>query len=155
MPLLTTGKPFIRDVENHGAVAIYAPLEGGYEGRYIRRLRAKGYKAISLTARGLGDLPAYLTQVHGVRPPHLGKKTIAQDAAVGDIYFVQPIINYQLEILPSNFQGIVLWLLEGQILTKQELNYLVNLAKQQPKIKIVVEMGGERYFRWQPLQELV
>lgn len=74
MALITTGKPFIRDLEKWGALALYAPLEGGFEGRYRRRLRAKGYATLSLTARGLGDMAAYLTGVHGVRPPHLGKK---------------------------------------------------------------------------------
>ena len=37
MPLITTGKPFIRDLEQAGALGVYAPLEGGYEGRYQRR----------------------------------------------------------------------------------------------------------------------
>jgi len=71
---LTTGKPFIRDLEQYGALGVYAPLEGGYEGRYQRRLRATGYNVLHITARGLGDLSAYLTGIHGVRPPHLGKK---------------------------------------------------------------------------------
>ena len=74
MALLTTGKPFIRDLEQYGALGVYAPLEGGYEGRYQRRLRATGYNVLHITARGLGDLSAYLTGIHGVRPPHLGKK---------------------------------------------------------------------------------
>lgn len=73
MPLLTTGKSFIRDLEKSGALAVYAPLEGGFEGRYQRRLRAYGYTSLSITARGLGDLGAYLKGVHGVRPAHLGK----------------------------------------------------------------------------------
>ena len=61
MPLLTTGKPFIRGLEKSGALAVYAPLEGGFEGRYQRRLRAAGYRTLNLNARGLGDLGAYLT----------------------------------------------------------------------------------------------
>ena len=81
MPLLTTGKKFIRDLEKSGSLAIYAPLEGGFEGRYLRRLRNSGYKTLSISARGLGDLGAYLMDVHGVRPPHLGKKNIGQDGA--------------------------------------------------------------------------
>jgi hypothetical protein len=28
MALLTTGKPFIRDLEQYGALGVYAPLEG-------------------------------------------------------------------------------------------------------------------------------
>lgn len=68
LPLIANGKGFIRALENDGALAVYAPLEGGYEGRYQRRLRANGYASISLSARGLGDVEAYLMQVHGVRP---------------------------------------------------------------------------------------
>ncbi|GFE69704.1 NAD(P)H-quinone oxidoreductase subunit N [Chroococcus sp. FPU101] len=155
MALLTTGRSFIRSVEQNGAVAIYAPLEGGFEGRYQRRLRASGYEMLTLSARGLGDLEAYLTGTHGVRPPHLGKKNIAQEGAVGLIYYVAPIANYPLETLPSNAKGLVIWLLEGFILSQTELEYLANLPKQNSRIKVVIEMGGERYFRWQPLQDVI
>ncbi len=151
MPLITTGKSFIRALEKEGALATYIPLEGGAEGRYQRRLRASGYNTINITARGLGDPVAYLTQVHGVRPPHLGKKDIGQDAAVGQRYYVQPIASYELENLPANSKGLALWIIEGQILSTQEIEYLVNLPKIEPKIKVVLEMGGERYFRWEPL----
>ena len=151
MPLITTGKSFIRALEKEGALAIYIPLEGGAEGRYQRRLRASGYNTINITARGLGDPVAYLTQVHGVRPAHLGKKDIGQDAAVGQRYYVQPIASYELENLPANSKGLALWIIEGQILSTQEIEYLVNLPKIEPKIKVVLEMGGERYFRWEPL----
>ena len=151
MPLLTTGKPFIRELEKSGALAVYAPLEGGFEGRYQRRLRASGYRTLNLSARGLGDLGAYLTGIHGVRPPHLGKKTIGQDAAVGMVYYVPPIAGYQLETLPPKAKGLVLWILEGMILSRNEREYLVNLPKQEPRLKVVLEMGGERYFRWEPL----
>ncbi|NJR17445.1 MAG: NAD(P)H-quinone oxidoreductase subunit N, partial [Calothrix sp. CSU_2_0] len=40
MALITTGKGLIRDLEKYGALGVYAPLEGGFEGRYRRRLRA-------------------------------------------------------------------------------------------------------------------
>lgn len=153
MPLLTTGKGFIRDLEKSGALALFTPLEGGYEGRYQRRLRAHGYNSLSLTARGLGDLGAYLMGVHGVRPPHLGKKNIGQEAAVGPVYFVPPLARYQLETLPPRSKGLVLWILEGFILSNAEVQYLVNLTQQESQLKVVLEMGGERYVRWQPLQE--
>lgn len=153
MPLLTTGGKFIKDVETHGAVAVYMPLEGGFEGRYRRRMRAKGYTALNITARGLGDLSAYLMGVHGVRPPHLGKKAKESDACVGSVYYVPPIVGTQLEHLPKNAKGLVLWIIEGYILSSQELSYLQDLAKSEPKLKIVIEMGGERYFRWQPLAQ--
>lgn len=155
MPLITTGKKFIRELESTGALATYAPLEGGFEGRYERRLRAKGYATYKFTARGLGDVAAYLTRFHGIRPAHLGKKNIAQDAAVGPIYYVPPIALSQLESLPPQSKGLVLWIIEGMILSRQELAYLVNLPKQEPKIKVIVEMGGDRVFSWQPLQSVV
>ncbi|BFM40521.1 NAD(P)H-quinone oxidoreductase subunit N [Synechocystis sp. LKSZ1] len=153
MPLLTTGKGFLKALEQAGALSVYAPLEGGYEGRYQRRLRANGYTTLSLTARGLGDLSAYLMGTHGVRPPHLGKKNIGLEAAVGPVYFVPPIAGYQLENLSPQSKGLVLWILEGYVLSTAELQYLVNLTQQEPKLKVVIEMGGDRQFRWQTLED--
>lgn len=98
MALITTGKSFIRALERVGALSLYVPLEGGAEGRYQRRLRTYGYHTINLTARGLGDPAAYLTSFHGVRPPHLGKKDIGQNAAVGDIFSYRQLLvmNWQV-----------------------------------------------------------
>jgi NAD(P)H-quinone oxidoreductase subunit N len=155
MSLLTTGKGFIRALEKSGALGVYAPLEGGYEGRYQRRLRATGYTSLSLTARGLGDLDAYLTGIHGVRPPHLGKKNIGQEGAVGQVYFIPPIATYQLENLSPQSKGLVLWILEGFVLSQAELQYLIGLTQQETRLKIVLEMGGDRVFRWQALTELL
>ncbi|MGK7897418.1 MAG: NAD(P)H-quinone oxidoreductase subunit N [Xenococcus sp. (in: cyanobacteria)] len=151
--LIVTGKGFIRDLEKHGALGLYVPLEGGIEGRYQRRVRAAGYQTINITARGLGDLAAYLTTVHGVRPAHLGKKTIGQDAAVGQVYFVPPIATYELATLPENSKGLVLWIMEGNILSRQEKEYLINLPKIEPRIKVVLEVGGDRYIHWSALAE--
>lgn len=153
MALITSGKSFIRDLEKSGALGLYAPLEGGFEGRYQRRLRATGYVTLHITARGLGDLGAYLTGIHGVRPPHLGKKNIGQEAMVGPIYYVPPIASYQLETLSPKSKGLVLWIIEGHILDRQEVEYLINLPQLEPRLKVVLEMGGERYCRWQPLQD--
>ena len=153
LPLIANGKGFARALEQSGALAVYAPLEGGYEGRYLRRLRASGDQALSITARGLGDIDAYLMANHGVRPPHLGKKNIGQEACVGQVHFVPPIAGYQLESLPPNSKGLVLWILEGVILSSTELQTLIGLAKQEPQLKIIVEMGGDRVFRWQPLAD--
>jgi NAD(P)H-quinone oxidoreductase subunit N len=153
LPLIANGKGFIRSLENSGALAVYAPLEGGYEGRYQRRLRAHGYDSLSLSARGLGDVGAYLMAVHGVRPAHLGKKNIAQEGAVGPVYFAQPIAGYQLENLPAKSKGLVLWILEGYVLSQTEIQYLITLTKQEPKLKVILEMGGDRQFRWQPLAD--
>ncbi|HEY9879318.1 MAG TPA: NAD(P)H-quinone oxidoreductase subunit N [Leptolyngbyaceae cyanobacterium] len=155
MALLATGKTFIQDLEKSGAIAVRVPLEGGFEGRYQRRLRATGYESMNITARGLGDLAAYLTGVHGVRPPHLGKKTIGQQAAVGYIYYVPPILNYRLESLAPKSKGLVLWMIEGHILSQQELTYLVNLPKIEPRVRVVLEVGGSREFEWEPLSNLV
>lgn len=152
MALLITGKRFIRDLESAGALAVRMPLEGGFEGRYQRRLRAAGYESLNLSVKGLGDLSAYLTDVHGVRPPHLGKKTTGQSAAVGYRYFVPPILNYRLENLPAKSKGLLLWLIEGNILSQQEIAYLARLPKEIPAVKVVLEVGGDRSFSWQPLQ---
>lgn len=155
MPLITTGKSFIRALEKNGALGLYMPLEGGAEGRYQRRLRAYGYQTINITARGLGDLSAYLTKIHGVRPAHLGKKTIGQEACVGDIHFVPPIATYELSSLPDSAKGLAIWILEGQILSSQEIQYLVDLTQEEPKIKVILELGGDRYVNWKPLAEIV
>lgn len=155
MALITTGKPFIRALEQAGAVGVYVPLEGGHEGRYQRRLRAAGYGVLHITARGLGDLSSYLLDVHGVRPPHLGKKDTGQGAAVGARYYIPPIATYQLEHLPPNAKGLVLWLLEGAVLSRQELEFLASLPTIQPRIKVVIELGGDRSFRWKSLQDVL
>jgi NAD(P)H-quinone oxidoreductase subunit N len=144
VPLFTTGKPFIRDLESYGSLAVYAPLEGGYEGRYQRRLRTQGYTSSRISARGLGDLSTFLTGVHGVRPAHLGKKDIR-------IQFLPPFLQTQLAHLPADSKGLVLWIVDGQILAGEELGYLTTLPTLLPQVKIVVELGGERFFRWEKL----
>ena len=153
MALLTSGGGFIRKVEKFGALGVYVPLEGGFEGRYRRRLRAKGYNALCISGKGLGDVAAYLTGVHGVRPPHLGKKSTEKGAAVGYVYYVPPIISTQLENLPPKSKGLVLWIVDGHILDDQELEYLANLPKIEPRVKVVIERGGDRAFRFMPLEE--
>ncbi|WP_035991925.1 NAD(P)H-quinone oxidoreductase subunit N [Leptolyngbya sp. KIOST-1] len=155
MALLTTGKPFMKDLESNGAIAVRMPLEGGFEGRYERRLKARGYEILKLTARGLGDISSYLTAVHGVRPPHLGKKNTASGAAVGYTYFVPPLLTYRLETMSPKAKGMVLWLIEGHILSRQEMAYLVSLPTIEPRAKVVVEVGGDRSFSWEPLANLV
>jgi NAD(P)H-quinone oxidoreductase subunit N len=153
MALITTGGKISRDLETHGALGVYIPLEGGFEGRYRRRLRSRGYVSTVLSARGLGDLSAYLSGVHGVRPPHLGKKSASADPAVGERAFVPPIIDTHLTNLPPKSKGLLLWIIDGHVLSNVELDYLINLPKLNPKVKVVVEMGGDRIFRWQPLTQ--
>lgn len=155
MQLITTGADMKRDLEKSGSLALYVPLEGGFEGRYLRRLRAAGYAAHTITARGLGDLAMYLTGVHGVRPPHLGKKTTGNEASVGYTYFVPPIVGTQLDNLPPKAKGLVLWIIEGQMLSKQEIEYLTVLPTLEPRVKIAVEMGGDRAFTWKPLKDVL
>ncbi|BAY46165.1 NADH dehydrogenase I subunit N [Scytonema sp. HK-05] len=155
MALITTGNGLIRDLEKFGSLGVYVPLEGGFEGRYRRRLRAAGYVTHHMSAKGLGDVAAYLTGVHGVRPPHLGKKSTGSGAAVGYVYYVPPIVSYQLEQLPPKSKGLVLWLIEGHILSDQEVEYLVTLPSLEPRVKVVIERGGDRAFRWTPLQKTV
>ncbi|NJL85636.1 MAG: NAD(P)H-quinone oxidoreductase subunit N [Leptolyngbyaceae cyanobacterium SM1_1_3] len=155
MPLLITGKKFIQQLEQSGALAVKVPLEGGFEGRYQRRLRAVGYETFSITARGLGDLSAYLLGVHGIRPPHLGKKTTGQSAAVGFTYYIPPVLGYRVETLSPQSKGLLVWILEGHILSRQEVQYLAGLPKTEPQVKVVVEMGGDRVFSWMPLQQAV
>lgn len=151
MPLLLTGRGFRQELERCGALALFAPLEGGAETRLLRRLRAAGYQALMTSARGLGDPETYLLQLHGVRPPHLGHQSVGRSAAVGEVQQVMP----QLGALLASDRPIVLWLLEGQVLSSAERGSLVALCRREPKLRIVVEMGGARALRWQPLQDLV
>lgn len=154
MGLLVIGNKFTRDLEKNGALAVRMPLEGGFEGRYRRRARQAGYDCVHMSVRGLGDLSAYLLDVHGVRPPHLGKKNM-ESSAVGDRYFIPPVVKYRLESLSPNSKGLLLWLIEGHILSSQEVKFLISLPSIEPKVKVVLEMGGERKFTWFPLQEAV
>ncbi|MEO0767904.1 MAG: NAD(P)H-quinone oxidoreductase subunit N [Cyanobacteria bacterium J06649_4] len=153
MALLAFNK-FTRDLEQAGALAVRMPLEGGHEGRYRRRVRSAGYDCAYMSARGLGDLSAYLLDVHGVRPPHLGKKNM-DASAVGDRYFVPPVISYRLQSLSPKSKGLLLWLIEGHILSSQEVEFLVTLPQIEPRVKVVLEVGGERYFDWFPLKDAV
>ena len=140
MPLLLSGRGFRQELERAGALALFAPLEGGAETRLLRRLRAHGYRAQICSARGLGDPEAFLLQLHGVRPPHLGHQSVGRGAAVGEVQRVMPQLGA---------------LLEGQVLSSAERASLVNLSQREQRLKLVVEMGGARALRWQPLAELV
>ncbi|NDC34780.1 MAG: NAD(P)H-quinone oxidoreductase [Synechococcaceae bacterium WB9_2_112] len=151
MPLLLTGRGFRQQLEGCGALALYAPLEGGAETRLLRRLRAAGYRAQMTSARGLGDPEVFLFGLHGVRPPHLGHQSVGRGAAVGEVQRVMP----QLGPLLEGDAPMVLWLLEGQVLSTAELASLVSLTRREPRLKVVVEMGGARALRWQPLDQLV
>lgn len=151
MPLLLTGRAFRDELERSGALAVFAPLEGGAETRLLRRLRAAGYRTHLTSARGLGDPEAFLFQLHGVRPPHLGHQSVGRGAAVGEVQRVMPLLGADLE----GQAPILLWLLEGQVLSSAELASLLALTRREPRLRLVVEMGGSRALRWQPLEDLV
>jgi NAD(P)H-quinone oxidoreductase subunit N len=151
MPLLLTGRRFREDLEKAGALALYAPLEGGAETRLMRRLRAAGYRAQMTSARGLGDPEVFLLQSHGIRPPHLGHHSVGNAAAVGDVQQVMP----QLGPLLEGTNPILLWLLEAQVLSAAELSALCGLTQREPRLRIVAEMGGSRSLRWHPLDQCV
>jgi NAD(P)H-quinone oxidoreductase subunit N len=49
---------------------------------------------------------------------------------------------------------MLLWLLEGQVLSAAERASLVELTQRDGRLKVVVEMGGARALRWQPLDQV-
>ena len=151
MPLLLTGRGFRQELERAGVLALYAPLEGGAETRLLRRLRAAGYRAQITSARGLGDPEAFLLQLPGVRPPHLGHQSVGRGAAVGEVQMAMPQLGHLFE----GTAPVLLWLLEGQVLSRAELESLLALTRREPRLKIVVELGGARALRWTPLETVL
>ena len=151
MPLLLTGKKFRNELESYGCLAINTPLEGGSETSLLRRLKAAGYRTQIISARGLGDPEAFLLKLHGVRPPHLGHQNVGRNGALGEVQQVIP----QVHEFISNANPIVLWLIEGQVLSNSELLALCDICEKEPKLKIVVEMGGSRTIKWQPMRTFV
>jgi len=151
MPLLLSGRNFRRDLEASGCLAIHTPLEGGAETRLLRRLRAAGYRTQITSVRGLGDPEVFLFELHGIRPPHLGHQNIGRNGAVGEVQQVIPQINEFLK----NDDPVVLWLLEGQVLSKSELLTLNDICQRESRLKVVVEMGGSRNLRWQAMSDLI
>ena len=151
MPLLLTGRGFRQELERAGVLALYAPLEGGAETRLLRRMRAAGYRAQITSARGLGDPEAFLLQLHGVRPPHLGHQSVGRGAAVGEVQMAAPQLGHLLD----GEAPVLLWLLEGQVLSQAELASLLAITRREPRLKIVVELGGARALRWTPLETVL
>ncbi|XAR60837.1 hypothetical protein NMG60_11034360 [Bertholletia excelsa] len=138
---------WLSDVEEHKALAIYPPHEGGYEGRYLNRLRYQGYKFLDLSARGLGDPETTLTKFHPVCPAHLGKQPIAR-------WYFPPEVDYRLSLLPPNAKGLVVWIIEAKVLSKAELQFLALLPTLRPKVRVIAECGNWRKFLWKPLREI-
>ena len=67
---------------------------------------------------------------------------------------MQQVIPQLNELLKVN-SPVVLWLLEGQVLSRSELLALNGICQKDPRLKIVVEMGGSRSLKWQAMSELV
>ena len=150
MPLLLSGKEFRHELETHGCMAIHVPLEGGAETRLLRRLRAAGYRTQMISARGLGDPEIFLINLHGIRPPHLGHQNVGRNAAIGEVQQVIPQLSELLDKSP-----LALWLIEGQVLSPSELRALCDLCQREPRLKIIVEMGGSRKLQWQSMRGLL
>ncbi|KAJ0681123.1 putative NAD(P)H-quinone oxidoreductase, subunit N [Helianthus annuus] len=138
---------WLADVEEHKAIAIYSPHEGGYEGRYLNRLRYQGYKFLDLSARGLGDPETTLTKLHPVCPAHIGKQPIAR-------WYFPPEVDYRLSLLPPDAKGLVVWILEAKVLSKAELQFLALLPTLRPKVRVIAECGNWRKFVWTPLKDI-
>ncbi len=151
MPLLLSGQKFRTELEASGCLAIKVPLEGGSETRLLRRLKAAGYKTQITSARGFGDPEVFLLKLHGVRPPHLGHQNVGRNGALGEVQQVIPLLN---ELLDEK-KSIVLWLLEGQVLSRSELLSLCDLCERNSQLKIVVEMGGARALTWQSMRTFI
>uniref|UniRef100_A0A0F7GZL8 NADH dehydrogenase-like complex N n=1 Tax=Erodium texanum TaxID=28960 RepID=A0A0F7GZL8_EROTE len=139
---------WLSDVEEHKALAIYPPHEGGYEGRYLSRLRYQGYYFLDMSARGLGDPETVLTKVHPVCPAHLGKQPIAR-------WYFPPEVDFRLSQLPPDAKGLVVWLIEAKVLSKAELQFLTLLPTLRPKVRVIAECGNWRKFVWRPLKDVV
>tara|TARA_B100000614_G_scaffold198512_1_gene179696 strand:- start:448 stop:918 length:471 start_codon:yes stop_codon:yes gene_type:complete len=152
MPLLLSGQKFYDDLFKHGSLAIFAPLEGGYETRLLRRMRARGFKTYITSARGLGDPEVFLFNLHGVRAPHLGHQNIGRNGALGE---VQQVIPQAAELFNENDKKKLLWLLEGQVLSQSELERLIQISQENEELKIVIEMGGSRKLNWESLQNYI
>lgn len=150
MPLLLSGRTFRRDLERSKALALFAPLEGGAETRLLRRMRACGYHTELSSVRGLGDPEVFLLGLHGIRPPHLGHQRVGNEAAVGEVQMVMPQLGPAL----SGSNPVLIWLLEGQVLSAAERSSLLALCEREPRLHFVLEMGGSRSLRWQPLADL-
>lgn len=135
------------DVEEHKALAIYPPHEGGYEGRYLNQLRYQGYHFLDLSARGLGDPEATLTKFHPVCPAHVGKQPIAR-------WYFPPEVDYRLSMLPPNAKGLAVCIIEAKVLSKAELQFLALLPSLRPRVRVIAECGNWRKFMWKPLKEI-
>ncbi|KAG8078682.1 hypothetical protein GUJ93_ZPchr0007g5412 [Zizania palustris] len=138
---------WLDDVEKHKSLAIYPPHEGGYEGRYLNRLRYQGYYFLDLSARGLGDPETTLTKIHPVCPPSLGRQPVAR-------WYFPPEVDYRLSLLHPDAKGLIVWITEAKVLSKAELQFLAMLPDIRPKVRVIAECGNWRKFIWKPLKQI-
>ncbi|CAO2182133.1 unnamed protein product [Urochloa humidicola] len=138
---------WLDDVEEHKALAIYPPHEGGYEGRYLNHLRYQGYYFLDISARGLGDPETTLTKIHPVCPPSLGRQPVAR-------WYFPPEVDYRLSLLHPDAKGLVVWIMEAKVLSKAELQFLAMLPDLRPKVRVIAECGNWRKFVWKPLKQI-
>ncbi len=151
MPLLLSGHKFRNELETSCCLAIHIPLEGGSETRLLRRLKIAGYKTQMMSARGFGDPEMFLLKLHGIRPPHLGHQNVGRNGAVGEVQQVMP----QLSELLNQEKKVVLWLLEGQVLSKSELLSICEICERDSRLKIIIEMGGSRFLKWESMRNFL
>lgn len=45
--------------------------------------------------------------------------------------------------------------MEGKFLARQEWQVIANIPQQDPRVKIVLEVGSGRSVEWQPLTEVI
>ncbi|CAL4972813.1 unnamed protein product [Urochloa decumbens] len=109
---------WLDDVEEHKALAIYPPHEGGYEGRYLNHLRYQGYYFLDLSARGLGDPETTLTKIHPVCPPSLGRQPVAR-------WYFPPEVDYRLSLLHPDAKGLVVWIMEAKVIIRPVVTRLL------------------------------
>ncbi|XP_050216988.1 NAD(P)H-quinone oxidoreductase subunit N, chloroplastic [Mercurialis annua] len=138
---------WLSDVEEHKAIAIYTPHEGGYEGRYQIQLKYQGYYFLDLSARGLGDPETTLTKIHPVCPAHIGKQPLVR-------WYYPPEVDYRLAALPPDAKGLVVWVIEAKVLSKAELQFLALLPSLRPNVRVIAECGNWRKVVWKPLREI-
>lgn len=139
---------FVELLDECGALGVRVPAEGGLEGRYTNWMRGRNFRLVNVNARGLGDVEAYLTQVHGVRMPHLGKQKIRR-------YYEEGILTRALNSLQDETRGVVIWIQDGKILSHAELRYLALLPTIETRCRVVVELGMGRNFEFMPLDEAI
>lgn len=150
MPLLLSGRGFRRELESAGCMAVFAPSRV-----VLKRVCCADCAELGI-ARSF-PLPAvwaiqrcfYSKTWHSSAPPR--HQSVGRGAAVGEVQEVMPLLGEAM----LGTKPVALWLLEGQVLSRSELSALCDLCRREPRLKVVVEMGGARSLRWQPMNELL